>query len=98
MRILTFFAIGGLAVAETVEPDRFEKETVVAGGQDITQFDIAADGRIVFLELAGAVKVHDPATRLTIPVGDLKALAKADAGALGLALARDFLTTGHVFL
>ena len=98
MRILTFFAIAGLAVAETVEPDCFEKETVVAGGHDITQFDIAADGRIVFLELAGAVKVHDPATRLAIPAGELKTLAQADAGALGLALARDFLTTGHVFL
>ena len=98
MRILTFFAIAGIAVAETVEPGRFEKETVVAGGQDITQFAIAADGRIVFLERAGAVKVHDPATRLTSRAGEVQALVKADAGALGLALARDFQTTGQVFL
>lgn len=90
--------VGAAAGAEAVDPGRFEKQTVVAGLRDVTQFAFAPDGRIVLLELAGAVKVFDPGARTTVTAGSVNALVGGDAGALGLALARDFAETGHVFV
>ncbi|MHA3770215.1 PQQ-dependent sugar dehydrogenase [Verrucomicrobiota bacterium sgz303538] len=64
---------------------------------DPLQLDIARDGRVFFVERKGAVKMWEPASRRTITIGDFPAATAGDAGALGLALARDFEKSGHLY-
>ncbi len=77
---------------------RFEKELVVEACEDPTQLDLAADGRVFWVERAGAVKVWSPATGQTTLLGMFPSLATGDAGALGLALSPDFSQSGHLYL
>lgn len=87
-----------LAAAESIDPLRFEKEVLVPACSDPMQLDIAADGRIIFVERKGAVKMWEPQTRRTVTLGSFPSLTTGDAGALGLALARDFSTSRHVYV
>ena len=60
--------------------------------------DIAADGRVFFVERGGALKVHQPSSGLTEVVGRLSVTTEFEDGLLGIALAPDFATSDHVYL
>ena len=79
------------------DPSRFEKEVLAAGCNDPLQMDIAADGRVFFIERKGAVKMWEPASRRTVTLGYFPASTDGDAGALGLALAPDFEKSGQLY-
>ncbi|HZJ15765.1 MAG TPA: PQQ-dependent sugar dehydrogenase [Chthoniobacteraceae bacterium] len=79
------------------DASRFEKEVLVQPCSDPLQLDLAADGRVFFIERKGAVKMWEPASRRTVTLGDFPAATAADAGALGLTLARDFEKSGHLY-
>lgn len=86
------------SVCAEIDPLRFEKEIIVGQCADPMQLDIAADGRVFFVERGGAVKMWHPETRQTATLGKFPALTTGDAGALGLALARDFAQSGQLYL
>ena len=100
--LLTSFLLLPASLARTeetvVSPDRYEKEIIVANCADPMQLDLAADGRIFFIERQGAVKVYHPQTRLTTTLLQLDTVFTGDGGALALALDRDFASTGHLFV
>lgn len=97
--ILTFACLSlPAAIYAEIEEQRYAREVVVAACEDPMQLDIAADGRIVFVERAGAVKIWTPSTGQTVTAGKFPALTTGDAGALGLALAGDFATSGQLYL
>ena len=75
------------------DPSRFEKEVLVAGCSDPLQLDIAADGRLFFIERKGAVKMWEPASRRTVTIGEFPASTNGDAGVLGLTLAQESTLT-----
>ena len=79
------------------DASRFEKEVLAAGCNDPLQLDIAADGRVFFVERKGAVKMWEPESRRTVTIGDFPAITSGDAGALGLTLARDFEKSGQLY-
>ncbi len=79
------------------DASRFEKEVLVAGCSDPLQMDIAADGRVFFIERKGAVKMWEPVSRRTVAIGDFPSATGGDAGALGLTLARDFAKSGQLY-
>ncbi len=56
------------------------------------------DGRVVYIERDGRVKVWDPATKSSVVAGTVPVRVTGELGMVGLALARDFATTGHLFL
>jgi cytochrome c len=89
--------IAACATGMAQDPSRFGKEVLVPACSDPLQMDIAADGRVLFIERKGAVKMWTPASGRTVQLGDFPAATAGDAGALGLALARDFDRTGNVF-
>src|SRR5436190_2794637 len=93
---LLLFASLLAPICRAQDPSRFEKEVLVAGCKDPLQLDIAADGRVFFVERKGAVKMWQPESRRTVTIGDFPAATAADAGALGLTLARDFEKSGHL--
>jgi cytochrome c len=60
--------------------------------------DIARDGRVVFAERRGAVKIWEPDTGNTLTAGTLPAFSGPEDGILGLALDPGFGTNGWVYL
>src|SRR5688572_9703681 len=85
-----------LHAAEAVDPLRYKKEVLVSGCSDPMQMGIAPDGRVFFVERAGAVKMWEPKSRRTVTLGTFPSPVSGDTGALGLALAPDFPTSGHI--
>jgi cytochrome c len=96
--LLALMLFGMSASALAQEASRFEKEVIVASCSDPLQMDIADDGRVIFVERKGTVKLWDPTTKSTTTVGDFPSATTGDAGALGLALAPDFSKTGQLYI
>lgn len=80
----------------------FAAETVVAGVVKVGKLAVAPfpDERIFFTEVdSGQVRVVEPGTGLEpTPFATLSVLQGGHRGLLGLALAPDFLQSGHVFV
>jgi cytochrome c len=84
--------------AETYDPRRFEREVLVSQSEDALQFEVLPDGAILFAEFAGAIKRWDPRTRAVVTLGRVPTHAKGEVGLLGMAVAPDFATSGHLYV
>ena len=62
------------------------------------EIDIANDGRAFYIELDGRVQMWNPTTRATTTVGTVPVTLSHENGLLGIQLAQDFDTTGHIYL
>ena len=82
---------------ESYDPARFEKEILVAASRDAIQMEVLAGGDIVFGEFWGAVKRWDAKSGAVTVLGQVPTFAKGEVGLLGMAVARDFEKSGHVF-
>lgn len=79
--------------------ERFQK--VVLEDAELTQpmrIAVAQDGRVVYIERDGRVRVWDPAARASVTAGSVPVRVTGELGLVGLALAPDFATTGHLYL
>jgi glucose/arabinose dehydrogenase len=79
--------------------ERFQK--VVLADADLTQpmrIAVAGDGRVVYIERDGRVRVWDPATQAVVTAGAIPVRVSGEVGLIGLALAPDFAATGHLYL
>ncbi|WP_212819623.1 PQQ-dependent sugar dehydrogenase [Polymorphospora rubra] len=79
--------------------ERFQK--VLLENTGLTQpmrLSVTPDGRVVYIERDGRVKVWDPQTRNSVVAGSVPVRVTGELGMVGLALARDFAQTGHLFL
>ncbi len=84
--------------SEKVDIDRFEKTVIAPGLIQPMEMAIAPDGRIFLIELAGQLKVIDPATGSTQIVGKIEVTTAQENGLIGLALDPNFATNGWVYL
>lgn len=82
----------------TIEPDRFEKEVVASGCNDAVEFDIAADGRIVFVERKGAVKMLKSRGQPVVLLANLPVAYFGEVGLVGMVLDNDFTHNGWVYV
>jgi cytochrome c len=87
-----------LRAAEPIDPDRFEKEILVPVARDAIQMEVLPSGDIVFAEFRGAVKRWDAKTGAVSTLGAVPAHAKGEVGLLGMAVARDFERSGHLYV
>ncbi|WP_170322949.1 PQQ-dependent sugar dehydrogenase [Acrocarpospora macrocephala] len=79
--------------------ERFQK--VLLENTGLTQpmrISVAPDGRVVYIERDGRVKVWDPTTKASVVAGTVPVRVVGELGMVGLALAPDFATTGHLYL
>ena len=86
-----------LSAAETYDPSRFEREVLVSSSRDAIQFEVLANGDIVFVEFAGGVKRGTAQTGVVTTLGRVSTYAKGEVGLLGFAVSPDFLQNGHLF-
>ena len=85
------------AAAETYDPSRFEREVLVSSSRDAIQFEVLANGDIVFVEFAGGVKRWTAQTGAVTTLGRVPTYAKGEVGLLGFAVSPNFLKNGHLF-
>ncbi|TDD70029.1 PKD domain-containing protein [Jiangella aurantiaca] len=78
--------------------DTFDKVPLDTGTANPMELDVAADGRVFYIERAGEVRMIDPATSQTTVVGTLDVYTQREDGLLGIALDPDFVTNGWIYL
>jgi cytochrome c len=89
------------APAQAPEPDEARFQKVLLEGTGLTQpmrIRVAPDGRVVYIERDGRVKVWDPATQSTKVAGTVAVRVTGELGLVGLELAPDFGSSGHIYL
>lgn len=65
---------------------------------DPLEIAVAPDGRVVFIERAGVVKIWKPDTKATVVAGKLEVFKELEDGLLGIALDPKFAENGWVYL
>jgi len=103
MKIPTSFPLfcsvaGSLYAVETPDPNRFDEEVLVPATRDAIQMEVLPGGDVVFIEFWGAVKRWDAKPGTVSTLGMVPAYAKGEAGLLGMAVARDFEQSGHMYV
>lgn len=90
----------GAAGAITPAPTdyRFKAETLAEGVPQPMQLEIAPDGRIFFIEIAGKVRIYKPADRQIVEAGALEVTTAQENGLLGMALDPDFARNHFIYL
>ena len=76
----------------------FDKTVLEDEVDDPLDLAVPADGRVLFIEKGGRVRLHDPATGLTTTALSLSVYEGQEDGLLGIALDPCFDTNGWVYL
>lgn len=98
--------LGGIRWAAGVEPgdaggsipSHFEKVVLDANTTDPMELAVASDGRVVFVERGGVIKVWDPALKGTVQAGYIPVSTSLEDGLLGVTLDPSFDETGWIYV
>ncbi len=84
----------------TVMPaeNRFVKEELDSYFNEPMELDLLPDGRIVFIERKGVIKLYDPATESTRTLTQVEVYSGQEDGLIGMAVDPNFAETKHIFL
>ena len=85
-------------LAEDYDPERFEKEIIVPSCSDLMQSEVTPDGRLFFIERAGALKMVDPESKKMTRLGQVPVEMTWEVGLLGFVLDRDFARSQGLYL
>jgi cytochrome c len=88
---------GALSAAQPPEDFRFKVEVLAEDLPQPMTMQMAPDGRIFFHEIAGRVRLLDPATRSIIEVGKIEVTTQQENGLLGMALDPQFAKNGWIY-
>ncbi len=81
----------------TVEAN-FEKVILDDNTNNPMELAVANDGRVFYVERAGALKVYDPNSSATNTIGNISVNTANEDGLLGIALDPDFDNNSHIFM
>lgn len=81
-----------------VDPTRFEVSVLATGLIQPMEVEVAPDGTIYFIELAGLLKKLDPKTNAVSQIGELKITTEQENGLLGLALDPNFMQNQWIYV
>lgn len=103
LRILLSLSLGFVGpslntMADTYDPERFEKTTIAADLIQPMEMAIASDGRIFLIELGGKLKVIAPDTKAVTTIGELKVTTAQENGLIGIALDPNFEKNNWIYL
>src|SRR5439155_1862368 len=83
---------------EAFDEDRFEKEVLVPAAHDPVGMDVLPDGRVLFIERPGNVRLYRPDARRTVTLGTVPVAVFGEVGLMGAAADPHFARTGWVYL
>ncbi len=87
------------APATDAAPDaRYKIDTLIEDIPQPMQLDIATDGRIVFIEIGGTLKIYHPDTKQVTVAGAVPVVGGNENGMLGMVLDPQFAANGWVYL
>ena len=78
-------------------PERFTQITLDQGLYEPMELDLFDDGRILFVERRGSVKIHDPQTARTETIAEIDVFTEFEEGLIGVALDPGHATNGWVY-
>lgn len=78
--------------------NRFVKEELDSYFNEPMELDLLPDGRIVFIERKGVIKMYDPATESTRVLTTIDVYSGEEDGLIGMAIDPNFEETNHIFL
>ncbi|MFF4762261.1 ThuA domain-containing protein [Streptomyces sp. NPDC001292] len=98
--------IGGVKWAAGAEPGDcggtvwggYEKVTLDDNTADPMELDVAADGRVFYIQRAGEVKIYDPASHSTTTAGKLDVYTGGEDGLVGMELDPAFKDNHWIYL
>ncbi|GGM27622.1 MULTISPECIES: ThuA domain-containing protein [Micromonospora] len=98
--------LGGVKWAAGNEPGdcggtvwgNFEKRALDDNTVDPMALAVAPDGRVLYVQRGGQVKIFKPGTNSTVTAGTLSVYTGGEDGLTGLALDPNFATNGYVYL
>jgi cytochrome c len=91
-------APGGGPGPEPFDEDRFEREILVSACTDPMGIDVLPDGRVLWIERGGTVKMYLPPKGEVAKLGTVPTAVFGEVGMLGMAADRDFARNGWVYL
>jgi cytochrome c len=94
---VVFQLIATCGAEQDPDPNRFEKEVLVPAARDAIQMEVLPGGDVVFAEFWGSVKRLDAKSGGVRTLGTISTHAKGEVGLLGIAVARDFEKSGHLY-
>ena len=86
------------AAAATTGGTGFVKTSVVCDLYEPMEMDMFPDGKIMFIERRGVIKLYDPATGRTNPVDEIKVYHQNEEGLLGLAIDPKWQENNWIYL
>ncbi|MFC6023412.1 ThuA domain-containing protein [Plantactinospora solaniradicis] len=98
--------LGGVKWAAGNEPGdcggtvwgNFEKRTLDDNTVDPMALAVAPDGRVLYVQRGGQLKIFKPSTNTTVTAGTLSVYTGGEDGLTGMALDPNFATNGYVYL
>lgn len=91
-----------VSVNKVIPPPQYKFSKIRLAGPEAVQepmeLSIAKDGRIVFIERRGNVRVYDPESRITKIIGTIPVYSEHEDGLLGLALDPDFERNNWIYV
>jgi cytochrome c len=84
--------------ASKVDPTRFEATKLVTALDRPMELTVTPDGRVLWIELGGKLRIYDPQTSEVIEAGELPVFAEQENGLIGLALDPDFERNSELYL
>ena len=76
----------------------FEKRSLDDNTADPMALAVAPDGRVIYVQRAGQVKIFKPSTNSTVTAGTLSVYTGGEDGLTGVALDPNFASNGYVYL
>lgn len=79
--------------------DNYEKVALDENTSAPFAMDVAPDGKVFYTELVrGEIRVYDPETQTTSTAITIPVYSGGEDGLLGITLANDFMTSGHLYI
>jgi cytochrome c len=76
----------------------FIKTSVICDLNEPMEMDIFPDGRIIFIERGGGIKLFDPASGITKVIGNIEVFTMQEEGLLGIAIDPDWKNNRWIYL
>lgn len=85
-------------VTEKPEETRFTKITLIEKLDEPMEMEVLEDGRVIFIERKGKVRMYEPSTGIAKDIGFLPVYFEAEDGLLGLARDPGFASNKWIYL